>query len=114
MFSCTRLQKKSLISNCILFARPMRCLEYDISTYIIFLCPPHQLLDGDQYHLASKTFHLGQQGIKVSVTVIKSYCYMYLRKPDGELYKAMSLESIRQELSRHLKSPPHNKSFDIV
>ena len=39
---------------------------------------------------------------------------MDLRKPDGERYTATSLESIRHGLSRHLKSPPYHKFFDIV
>ena len=40
--------------------------------------------------------------------------YMDLRKPDGDHYKSTSLEGIRSGLNRYLKSPPHNKPFDIV
>lgn len=40
--------------------------------------------------------------------------YMDLRKPDGGRYKATSFESIRHGINRYLKSPPHDKKFDIV
>jgi hypothetical protein len=39
---------------------------------------------------------------------------MDLRKPDGGRYKATSFESIRHGINRYLKSPPHDKKFDIV
>jgi hypothetical protein len=40
--------------------------------------------------------------------------YVDVRKPDGSKYKATSFESIRNGINRYLKSPPHNKPFDIV
>lgn len=43
-----------------------------------------------------------------------AHFYLDLRKPDGGRYKATSFELIRYGLNRYLKSPPHNKEFDIV
>lgn len=43
-----------------------------------------------------------------------AYFYVDLRNPDGGRYKATSFESIRNGLNRYLKSPLHNKGFDIV
>ncbi|XP_064612603.1 uncharacterized protein LOC135476498 [Liolophura sinensis] len=43
-----------------------------------------------------------------------SHFYVDARKPDGEQYKAASLEAIRHGLNRYLKAPPHNKTFDII
>lgn len=43
-------------------------------------------------------------------------CHFYLdaRKGDGERYKVSSMESFRHGLNRFLKSPPHDKHFDII
>lgn len=43
-----------------------------------------------------------------------AHFHLDLRKPDGGRYKATSFELIRYGLNRYLKSPPHNKEFDIV
>ena len=39
---------------------------------------------------------------------------MDLGKPDGGRYKATSFDSIRHGINRYLKSPPHDKKFDVV
>ncbi|CAC5373352.1 unnamed protein product [Mytilus coruscus] len=43
-----------------------------------------------------------------------SHFYVDLRKPDGERYKASSLQSIKLPHNRHLKAASHSKSFDKV
>ena len=43
-----------------------------------------------------------------------AHFYMDLRKPDGGRYKDTSFESIRHGINRYLKSPPHDKTFEIV
>ncbi|KAK3086405.1 hypothetical protein FSP39_017969 [Pinctada imbricata] len=43
-----------------------------------------------------------------------SQFYMDLRKTDGEKYKVNSMESIRHGINRYLRSPPFNKTFDII
>lgn len=50
--------------------------------------------------------------IRLNVTL--AHFYVDLRKPDGGRYKATSFKSIHSVLNRYLKSPPHNKEFDIV
>ena len=39
--------------------------------------------------------------------------YVSVRRKDGSFYKRTSLLSVRAALDRHLKSPPHNKTFSI-
>jgi hypothetical protein len=52
--------------------------------------------------------------MEVVVTETLAHFYIDLRKPDGGRYKATSFESIRHGINRYLKSPPHNRKFDIV
>jgi hypothetical protein len=40
--------------------------------------------------------------------------YLSARKADGEMYKVNTLESTRYSLNRCLKSPPVQKTFDII
>lgn len=40
--------------------------------------------------------------------------YLNVRRLDGSLYKATSLESIRHGLNRYLKRSPFNKQFDLM
>lgn len=42
------------------------------------------------------------------------HLYMDLRKVDDSHYKVNSLEGIRHELNRHLRSPPFNKKYEII
>jgi hypothetical protein len=51
---------------------------------------------------------------RVRLNETLSHLYVDIRKPDGERYKATSLESIRHGLNRYLRSAPHNKPFYIV
>jgi len=45
--------------------------------------------------------------------VLKHF-YLNARKADGEMCKANTLESTRYSLNRYLKSPPVQKTFDII
>jgi len=40
--------------------------------------------------------------------------YVNVRRANGEHYTRSSLSVIRQSINRHLKQPPHNKTFDII
>ena len=40
--------------------------------------------------------------------------YINARKPDGNHYKISSLENYRYGLNRYLRSPPYNKTFNII
>lgn len=51
---------------------------------------------------------------RVRLNETLSHLYVDIRKPDGQRYKATSLESITHGLNRYLRSRPHNKPFDIV
>jgi hypothetical protein len=51
---------------------------------------------------------------RVRLNETLSHLYVDIRKPDGQRYKATSLESIRHGLNRYLRSSPHNKPFYIV
>lgn len=50
----------------------------------------------------------------VQLNEILGHFYIDARKPDGEKYKTTCLENIRHSLNRFLRSPPHNKCFDVV
>jgi hypothetical protein len=45
--------------------------------------------------------------------VLKHF-YLSARKADGDMYKVNTLESTRYSLNRYLKSPPVQKTFDII
>ncbi|KAK3107462.1 hypothetical protein FSP39_015114 [Pinctada imbricata] len=45
---------------------------------------------------------------------VLSHFYLDARRENGEMYKANSLESIRHSINRYLKSPPYNKTFDLI
>ena len=44
---------------------------------------------------------------------ILTHFYLDVRTKKGKMYKANSLESLRHELNRYIKSPPHSRKFDI-
>jgi hypothetical protein len=45
---------------------------------------------------------------------VRKHFYLSARKADGEMYKVNTLESTRYSLNRYLKSPPVQKTFDII
>lgn len=48
------------------------------------------------------------------LNVVLSSFYLDTRTSDGHMYKTSSLENFRYGLNRHLKAPPHLKTFDII
>ena len=51
---------------------------------------------------------------EVHLSEVLGQFYLNARKPDGNHYKISSLENIRYGLNRYLRSPPYNKTFDII
>jgi hypothetical protein len=45
---------------------------------------------------------------------VLKHLYLSARKADGEMYKVNTLVSTRYSLNRYLKSPPVQKTFDII
>ena len=51
---------------------------------------------------------------KKELNEVLLHFYVNVRQVHGQKYKVSSFENIRHRLNRYLKSPPHEKGYDII